>query len=73
MQIQLTDEQARALRRAAAEQGVSVASLVRRLIDAAAPKSARTARARAAIGRFASGAGTVSREHDRELEEAYGR
>lgn len=74
-QIQLTDEQAALLRRAAAERGLSMAAVIRELVDdaLAAPARARTARARSAIGRFASGARTVSREHDRELEEAYGR
>lgn len=73
MQIQLTDEQAGALRREAARRGVSMAALVREVIDEAlaAPVSARRARARAAIGRFSSGRSTVSLEHDRELDEAF--
>ncbi len=72
-QVQLTDVQARLLRRAAAERGVSMAALIRELIDAGltAPASARAARARGPVGRFASGENAVSRDHDRELERAF--
>ncbi len=72
-QIQLTDEQARALRREASRRGVSMAALVRELVDQAlaGPGTARRARARAAVGRFSSGVATVSREHDRELDEVF--
>jgi hypothetical protein len=50
-----------------------MAAVVRELIDDGlqTPASARSARARAAIGRFASGARDVSSEHDRELERAF--
>lgn len=52
---------------------MSVAALIRALVDdgLGAPGRDRTARARAVIGRFASGVGTVSRTHDAELEQAY--
>lgn len=72
-QIQLTEEQARMLRRVAAERGVSMATVIRELLDAGlvAPASARSARARAAVGRFAGGTSTVSRDHDRELDSAF--
>jgi hypothetical protein len=72
-QVQLTDEQARALRRVAAERGVSMAAVIRELLDEslAAPRDAQRLRARAAIGRFASGRRTVSREHDEELADAF--
>ncbi len=72
-QVQLTEEQAALLRRVATTRGVSMAAVIRELLDdaLAAPASARTLRARSAIGRFASGTGTVSREHDRELERAF--
>jgi hypothetical protein len=72
-QIQLTDEQAALLRRVAAERGISMAALIRELVDGAlaTASSARAARARSAIGRFASGTSTVSREHDRELGRAF--
>jgi hypothetical protein len=72
-QVQLTDEQARALRRVAAERGISMAAVIRELLEEslAAPRGAQVARARAAIGRFASGESMVSREHDRELADSY--
>lgn len=72
-QVQLTEEQARALRRAAAERGMSMAAMIRELLEQAlsVPHAARSTRARAAIGRFASGTQTVSREHDSELERAF--
>jgi hypothetical protein len=72
-QVQLTDAQARALRRVAAERGVSMAAVIRDLIEHAleAPATRRTTRARSAIGRFASGVSTVSRDHDAELERAF--
>ena len=72
-QVQLTETQARMLRRVAAERGVSMAAVIRELVDAglAAPAS-NTARARGVIGRFASGSNTVSGDHDRELDSAFG-
>lgn len=72
-QVQLTDDQARALRRVAAERGVSMAAVIRELLDEslAAPNTAQVTRARAAIGRFASGERTISEEHDRELADAF--
>lgn len=72
-QVQLTEDQARALRRAATQRGVSVAALIRELVDEGlgAPAAARSARARAAVGRYGSGSNTVSRDHDRELDSAF--
>jgi hypothetical protein len=72
--VQLTEEQARALRRLAANRGVSMAAVIRETLDEALvnPSAARFERARAVVGRFASGVNTVSREHDRELEHAFG-
>jgi hypothetical protein len=73
-QVQLTEEQAAALRAVAARRGVSMAAVIRELIDEGlrTPAVARSTRARSAIGRFASGRHDVSREHDRELERAFG-
>jgi len=70
--MQLTEEQVRALRRLAASRGVSMAAVIRDVLDEAltTPSAARLERARAVVGCFASGAKTVSREHDRELEQA---
>lgn len=69
----MTERQARALRRVAAERGVSMAAVIRELLDEslAASRDARAARARSAIGRFASGERTISEEHDRELADAF--
>ncbi|MFA5787856.1 MAG: CopG family transcriptional regulator [Actinomycetota bacterium] len=78
-QVQFTEEQAKAVRRLAAEQGVSVAELVREAVDkltGSLPHGGtedRKKRALAAVGKFASGRGDVSKEHDRYLDEAYGR
>jgi plasmid stability protein len=71
--MRLTEEQARALRRLAASRGVSMAAVIREVLDNAltTPSAARLDRARAVVGRFPSGAKTVSREHDRELAQAY--
>ena len=72
-QIQLTDEQARALRRAASDRGISMAAVIRELVDDALAfeQQARVGRALGALGRFRSGVSHVSAEHDRELEDAY--
>jgi hypothetical protein len=72
-QIQLTQEQARALRRASAARGVSVSHLIRELIDAGLTDETapRTARARAVVGRFASGERSTSRDHDAALDDTY--
>lgn len=74
-QIQLTEEQGRALRRLAARRGVSMAAVIRGVLDEAlvAPRVAQLERARAAMGRFQSGTTRVSIEHDRELDDAYQR
>ncbi|HLG08387.1 MAG TPA: ribbon-helix-helix protein, CopG family [Gaiellaceae bacterium] len=72
-QIQLTEQQARALRRVAASRGMSMAAVIREVLDRALTTShdAKVERALAVVGRFSSGATTVSRDHDRELERAF--
>ena len=72
-QIQLTEDQARALRRVARSRGVSMAAVIRELLDQALTSShdAKVERALAVAGRFRSGVGHVSRDHDRELEDAF--
>ncbi len=76
-QVQLTEKQARALRDMAAEEGRSVADLIRELVDgllrARAPVDRGEIRRRAiaAAGRFRSGQGDISEEHDRHLADAY--
>ncbi len=76
-QIQLTEAQARALKRIAAERGVSVAELIRQSLDhflqaaRAGDSEERRRRALAAAGRFRSGLRDLAAEHDRYLEDAY--
>lgn len=77
-QIQLTEEQARALRELAADEGVSMAEVVRRGIEEVLrerrlPSQSDTRRrALAVVGRFRSGQPDLAREHDREISEAFG-
>jgi len=77
-QIQLTEEQARRLRRVAREQGVSVAEIVRRCVESAltetgGARSARYARAAKLIGTFRDpeGAKDLATSHDRHLNEVF--
>ena len=77
-QIQLTEAQIRALKVTAAEEGVSVAELVRRAVDKSLheelmpdPDELRR-RALSAVGRFRSGENDASLRHDDYLAEAYG-
>jgi hypothetical protein len=77
-QIQLTEEQARLLRQAARERGVSMAEVVRRCIDrglaAEVPdRATRYARALEVVGSFEdrTGARRVAEAHDEYLGGAY--
>ena len=77
-QIQLTEQQAAALRAMSAARRVSVAELIRVSIDSFVRKeSGRSresiiARAKSAAGRYASASTDGSTEHDRYLADAYG-
>lgn len=74
-QVQFTEEQARRLRRKAAESGISVAALVRKAVDrevADGDQEVRWAHALRAVGSFHSGTGDIAEDHDRYLDEAYG-
>ena len=81
VQIQLEPDQHRRLKRRAREQGVSVAELVRRCIDAELQSRAkdvrqdRVRRALAVVGKYndPEGATDVGREHDQMLAEAFRR
>ena len=77
MQIQLTEEQAAALRRLARQRGRSIAALVREAVESFVDRddlpAERRRRAREVVGRYASGRPDVAREHDRELAELFGR
>ena len=73
-QIQLTEEQARELKRVAAQRGISVSALIRQAIEKAVAVDAGPAkrqRAMAAVGRFRSGRKDISTEHDRYLAEDF--
>jgi 16S rRNA U516 pseudouridylate synthase RsuA-like enzyme len=73
-QIQLTEEQARELKRIAAQRGISVSALVRQAIEKAVALDdgpAKRQRALAAVGKFRSGTKEISAEHDRYLAEDF--
>ncbi len=76
-QIQLTDEQARRVKRIAAERQVSMATVIRQGVDrllksteTAATGDERIERAIAVAGQFRSG-GDGAAQHDRHLQEAH--
>ncbi len=78
-QIQLTEEQAAALKRLAAAKRVSVAELIRQGVEnllhsigTISPEERRK-RALAVAGRFHSGISDLSRKHDEHLAEAFSR
>jgi hypothetical protein len=76
-QVQLTEEQLQALRKAAADRSVSVSEVVRQAIDVwvqadrRPPRDELKRRALAAAGRFASGRSDVAARHDDYLAEAF--
>lgn len=75
-QIQLTEEQARAVRALAEKSGVSMAEVIRRAVDQAllsplVSDEERRRRALAWAGRSRSGLPDLGLEHDRYLDEAY--
>ena len=76
-QIQLTEAQAKTIKRVAMEKGTSVAEVIRRAVEnmvQASPKASvqeRIRRAREIAGKFHSGKRSVSRKHDEFLVEAY--
>ena len=79
-QIQLTERQARELRRMAVKEGVSMAEVIRRAVDAKirggtgeVPWEERVRRAQAAMGKFRTGLKDVAERHDDYLAEEYGK
>jgi predicted Ser/Thr protein kinase len=76
-QIQLTEQQARAVKAIAAAQGISVAEAIRRAIDgmtqsrSAVDTEESRRRALRIVGKFRSGKRDVSKRHDAYLAEAY--
>jgi len=78
-QVQLTEKQAALLRKRAAEQGISLAEMIRRGMDlylrmtVTASDEERRQRALQAAGRFSSGRGDLAERHDKYLSKAYRR
>ena len=76
-QIQLTEEQARELRRLASERGLAMAELVRQAVDEMLRSikeitpAERRKRAFDAAGRFHSGLRDLSEKHDEYLDEDF--
>ena len=76
-QIQLTEKQAEALHEISRRTGTSVAELVRQSVDSYLKSPAQpdreelVRRALSIVGKFSSGAGDVSANHDRYLAEDF--
>ena len=76
-QIQLTEEQANALKKLSLSRHLSIAELIRQAVDhilkssTAIDREERKKRAIAAAGRFSSGKRDIAREHDKYLAEAF--
>ena len=73
-QIQLTDDQARRLKRMAAQRGVSMAELLREGAERVLADNdvdERWERASELIGRYRDPAAEVAAQHDRYLNDAY--
>lgn len=74
-QIQLTEDQARALKELAARQGISMAELIRRAVERIIEESddrERRRRALALLGKYRDSAPDVASNHDHYLDEIYG-
>ncbi len=76
-QIQLTEEQARKIKKIASSRGVAMAEVIRQAVDGVIRSNAgtlseeRRARAVEIVGKFRSGKKDVSRRHDAYLAEAW--
>ncbi|MBI3987140.1 MAG: CopG family transcriptional regulator [Lentisphaerae bacterium] len=76
-QVQLTEKQSVLVKRLAAEQHVSMSTIIRQGVDSiltqreSVAREERIRRALAAAGRFKSGRSDVSQRHDAHLEEAF--
>jgi hypothetical protein len=76
-QIQLTEEQANALKKLALSRHLSIAELIRQAVDnilksnTAIDMEERKKRAIEAAGKFSSGKRDIAREHDKYLTEAF--
>lgn len=75
VQVQLTEAQLSAIRRAARDRGISNAAVIRELVEQrlVADDEARRARALSVVGKYRSGKpNTTSVDHDAALDEIYG-
>ena len=78
-QIQLTEKQAKALKKLASSRQLPMAELIRQGVDAilispmVLNAEEKRKRALAVAGRYRSGKRDVSREHDKHLAEAFGK
>jgi predicted DNA-binding ribbon-helix-helix protein len=78
-QIQLTEDQVKALKKIAVSRQLSVAELIRRAVDTmiktstAADPEDRRKRALESAGKFSSGRSDVSKKHDAYLSESFSR
>jgi Arc/MetJ-type ribon-helix-helix transcriptional regulator len=76
-QIQLTEAQVSKIKKAAIDQGTSVAEVIRRAVENMVQSSGkmtiqeRARRAMEIAGKFRSGKTNISRGHDKYLAEAY--
>jgi len=75
-QIQLTEEQVKALRKISTNSHLSIAELIRRAVDAmiksrvTVDPDERLKRALEVVGKFSSGKRDISRKHDAYLADA---
>ena len=78
-QIQLTEEQVKALKKIALSRHLSIAELIRQAVDIIIRTNTmvdieeRRKRAIDIVGRFSSGKRDISRKHDTYLVEAFGK
>ena len=75
-QVQLTKEQYEVLRELSHNKGESIAAMIRKAIDQflssrKPDRSSLYRQALSVVGKYETGAGDVSVEHDRYLEESY--
>lgn len=78
-QIQLTEEQVKALKKIALSRHLSIAEIIRQAVDTVIRTNTmvgieeRRKRAIGIVGRFSSGKRDISRKHDTYLAEAFGK
>ncbi len=78
-QIQLTEEQAKAIRKIANSRHLSVAELIRQAVESMIKSGTvvdveeRRKRALDIAGKFSSGKHDISKKHDKYLAEAFGK